>query len=543
MNNKDFTIRKGRNYSVLSTRDYGEIVFGCPPGIVKEFIKQKRPLPSKYIFPLNTFHNGQNNFDFEFIFYSFLFTRAQGNMVSAYCRPEQEKRFRKILNETLFGPRFDQLLEAQNHKILNRKDFNEKDRRNFKILLQKGIAQNKKLFNLFESNLKIHASETSIRKIIKVFFDNKIIPKQKWLLKKNIASLSTKLTGNYIQCAQLRKEFELFLLATEEKRDEFISQTIKFYHIDKSGTVYIKAEQNKHKKLKIFQVKSWEFEVFEGKLKRSHININHKISTPVSKSKNFIQPFFGVTFLGVGSGFCQNTENSSIVIWSEGKGILVDVVNKSRSHAAKYGINDNDINYIFLTHVHSDHDSGILEKILNFDQTYIISTHIIYESFLRKASAITGMPIKTIQGYCVFIEVEPKKKLKVPGFKNTYFEFDYSLHSIPTGRFKIIYAKGKMQKSIAHSGDTKYDFLKINRWYSEGAFTKRRKEKILGFIWDSDLVIHDVGGGLLHTNYEALLNFPTPVKSKIILVHQNDKPIHNAELRFAVEGETIALLP
>ena len=114
MNKDNFSIYNGKNYSVLKTKNYGEIVFGCPPDIIKEFIKLKKPLPSKYVFPSHTFKKGRNNFDFEFIIYSYLFTRAKGNTISAYCRPTQEKRFRAILNETLFGPRFDQIIEAQN---------------------------------------------------------------------------------------------------------------------------------------------------------------------------------------------------------------------------------------------------------------------------------------------------------------------------------------------------------------------------------------------------------------------------------------------
>ncbi|MGY8762809.1 MAG: MBL fold metallo-hydrolase, partial [Nitrospinaceae bacterium] len=112
MNKKIFNITKGHHYSLLETKNYGEIVFGCPPDIVKEFMKAKKPLPSKYVFPSKTFNNGQNHFDFEFIIYSFLFTRAKESIVHAYCRPAQERQIRAILNETLFGPRFDQIIEA-----------------------------------------------------------------------------------------------------------------------------------------------------------------------------------------------------------------------------------------------------------------------------------------------------------------------------------------------------------------------------------------------------------------------------------------------
>ena len=67
MNKKDFNVSNGKLYSLLETKDYGEIVFGCAPGIVKEFIKTKKPLPSKYVIPSQTFCDNINNFDFEFI--------------------------------------------------------------------------------------------------------------------------------------------------------------------------------------------------------------------------------------------------------------------------------------------------------------------------------------------------------------------------------------------------------------------------------------------------------------------------------------------
>ena len=100
MSNNDFRVSHGKLYSYLETKDYGEIVFGCPPGIVKEFLRLKKPLPSKYIISSETFCDNLNNFDFEFIVYSYLFTRSPGSVVYAYCLPEQEKRFRNILNET-----------------------------------------------------------------------------------------------------------------------------------------------------------------------------------------------------------------------------------------------------------------------------------------------------------------------------------------------------------------------------------------------------------------------------------------------------------
>ena len=244
----------------------------------------------------------------------------------------------------------------------------------------------------------------------------------------------------------------------------------------------------------------------------------------------------------MGSGFLADKQNSSVIVWAEGKGILIDVVAENNSILSSYGINKNDVRHVFLTHVHSDHDAGALENLLEKRKTNLITSRIIYESFLRKSQALTSLSKSSIEKYVKFIEVEPNKKIKIPGFKNTFFEFDYSLHSIPSGRCTITYEKGKTTKSIAHSGDTKYDISKINAWYEKGNFTHTRKNGVLGFIWDSDLIIHDVGGGNLHTDYESLIHFDKKIKQKIILVHQNGKPHPKSELRYAVDGETIALI-
>ena len=543
MNNNDFKVRHGKLYSCLETKNYGEIVFGCPPGIVKEFLRLKKPLPSKYIISSETFCDNLNNFDFEFIVYSYLFTRTPGSVVYAYCLPEQEKRFRNILNETLFGPRFDQLIESQSNKLLNEKCLNTQDKKNLRIFLRQNFAKNKTISILFDNLLQEHSSQPIISKELQKFIEEKLLSKKKNILNVGIKNLPQKLTKIYQQCAQLQKELDFFSLAKEKDRDSFISKIVKFYHMEKSNSVLINGLKNKRKKLKIQEVEPRIFKVFEGKVQRCTVNLNNIASKDKKNKPKQIQiPFFGVTFIGVGSGFSSNKENSSAIIWSEGKGILIDVVANNNSILLNYGINKKDVNHVFLTHVHSDHDAGVLENLLDKRKTCVLTSRIIYESFLRKSQALTSLSKIFIEKYVKFIEVTPNKKIKIPGFKNTFFEFDYSLHSIPSGRCKITYVKGEVTKSIAHSGDTKYDISKINAWYKKGTFTQARKNGILGFIWDSDLIIHDVGGGNLHTYYESLLHLSDKIKRKIFLVHQHGKPHPKSQLRYATDGETIALI-
>jgi L-ascorbate metabolism protein UlaG (beta-lactamase superfamily) len=543
MNKKKFNVRNGKFYSLLETKDYGEIVFGCPPGIVKDFLRIKKPLPAIYIIPSKTFCDNLNNFDFEFIVYTFLFSKSPGSNISVYCLSEQEKRFRTILNETLFGPKFRQLLESQSHKLLNENFLDEENKKNLHKLLAKDFAKNKNISFLFDNLLREHRSKLIISKEIEKFIEDEILYKNPLILDGGIKNISKKLTKIYIQCAQLQKELDLFSLAKEKDRNSFISRLIKFHHLNKSNFCILSGVSDKTRKLKIQEVEVGVFKIFEKKVERCIVNLNSThTKTKIKRSIPIKVPFFGVTFIGVGSGFSHDKENSSLIVWSENKGIMIDVVADNNSVLLNYGINKKNVNHVFLTHVHSDHDAGVLENLLEKRKTYLITSRIIYESFLRKTQALTSLSRNSIERFVEFVEVEPNKKIKIPEFDNTFFEFDYSLHSIPSGRCKITYAKGKTHKTISHSGDTKYDVPKVNAWYEKGAFTQQRKNKILSFIWDADLIIHDVGGGILHTNYESLLNLEKNIKHKTVLVHQNDKPPLKNQLRYVVDGESIALI-
>jgi hypothetical protein len=543
MSKRNFNIINRTLYSVLETKTYGDIVFGCPPGIVKDFLKVKKSLPLKYVIPSQTFCNNINNFDFEFIVYSVLFTKAPGSTVSVYCLPEQEKRCRVILNETLFGPKFDQLLDSQSNKLLNEKCLNEDQRKKLQTLISKNIAKNKKISILFDNLLSAHSSESKTKKHIKQFIEDKILSKTPSIANTKITNLSNKLTKIYIQCAQLQKEFNLFSLAKERNRNSFISKIIKFHHIKKTGVHIINGLKDKRKKIKIQEVESSVFKVIEGEEESYTIKLNSiNSSKKKHRKKIFKTPFFGVTFIGVGSGFSVDKQNSSLIVWAEDKGILIDIIADNNLILSSYGINNNAINHVFLTHIHSDHDAGAIENLLEEKKTYLITSRIIYESFLRKAQALTSLSKNNIEKFVKLIEVIPKQKIKIPGFTNTFFEFDYSLHSIPTGRCKITYSKGNTKKIISHSGDTKYDIPKIDTWFDKGSFTQNRKNDLLGFIWDADLIIHDVGGGILHTNYESLLHLDKKTKQKTVLVHQNEKPQTKSQFRYAIDGETISLI-
>ena len=64
----------------------------------------------------------------------------------------------------------------------------------------------------------------------------------------------------------------------------------------------------------------------------------------------------------------------------------------------------------------------------------------------------------------------------------------------------------------------------------------------MGFIWDADLIIQEVGGGALHTEFGSLSHLEPSLAKKMVLVHQHKEPFQHPYFRFAYEGETDVLI-
>ena len=145
---------------------------------------------------------------------------------------------------------------------------------------------------------------------------------------------------------------ELFTLAKESARNKFISNIINFQHINSSGLFVLPDHKKKSAHLILKERDHGVFMVYEKDIELCTIDINTKHVNRKTKNINpFKIPNFGITFLGVGSGFSLDKQNSSIIIWSEDKGILIDVVADHTSIIKKYGINNSDLNHILLTQI------------------------------------------------------------------------------------------------------------------------------------------------------------------------------------------------
>lgn len=178
------------------------------------------------------------------------------------------------------------------------------------------------------------------------------------------------------------------------------------------------------------------------------------------------------------------------------------------------------IDKVILTHCHADHDSGILQKVLTATAVEIITTPTIMSSFIRKYSAIIGIDPEDLRKLFHFRPVTIGHPLTLYG---AIFEFYYTLHSIPCICISVKHGG----ESLFYSSDTLWDPVQVRDLEKHGVINKSRLYELNEKKFeDYSLVLHEAGGGPLHTPIEALASLSTEIKQKMFVYHIPSKDVH-----------------
>ncbi|MEE9605387.1 MAG: cyclic nucleotide-binding domain-containing protein [Candidatus Scalindua sp.] len=530
------------NFITVKDDDIGDILFGCPPEVVKYFNSKNIPIPSYIVIPQRIFRKGKNYFDLEFVVNTILFPKQNKKSITVACTESQEESVRTLLQVSLFGPYLKDLFSSLLFESLTRLRLGKLQKNSLKRITEQ-IGENSELYSHFKEIMSLRpAKEIVLSKMRPVL--RQLLGNISWIERGSQKRIYGLIAGAYVEAAMMKHEMDVFSVCEKEKRDEFINRFISFKIFDSKGNVTLTNREGS--KLKICQTKFGTFKLYKkGRL------IDSFDLQLVNRNERFLQiapspleiPEFGVTFLGSGTGFDPDTCTNCFIIWINGKGIAVDLLVNCEDRFRQLGIASSDVTHIFLSHLHSDHDAGVIEKILIGEKSHLLTSNIIFDSFLKKAEAVTKFTKSSIRDFVYFTALKAGKEIRVPGIDRTYITFDYSLHSIPTGRFKLRYKSlsGKEIK-IGFSSDTKFDKKLVNKLYKNGTITAGRRDDILGFLWDCDLIIHEAGGGTLHTEAKDLMVLPAQVRKKCILTHTDKKMRNFKGFRYAKEGETISLI-
>ena len=244
------------------------------------------------------------------------------------------------------------------------------------------------------------------------------------------------------------------------------------------------------------------------------------------------RPRFGVTPLGTSHGFDPTGDLTSFVIWINGHGILVDPSPEALGYLEHIGVAQTDLLYVFLTHIHADHDGGLIEKLLSGSRTTIIAADVVFRSFVHKAQLVTGHDFQR-ENLVEHIAANPGRQvlIEVAG-ERIELETRWNLHPIPTHGFKLT-LEGK---SFGYSADTQYDPTLIRQLQGEKRLSQQQVNDLLYFFWTPegtpkvDLLYHEAGIPPIHTDRQKLELLPEAMQAKTALVHIADRHVPQGAL-------------
>ena len=239
------------------------------------------------------------------------------------------------------------------------------------------------------------------------------------------------------------------------------------------------------------------------------------------------RPRFGVTPLGTSHGFDPAGDLTSFVIWVNGKGILVDPSPEALVYLDRIGVAAVDIPYVFLTHVHADHDGGLIEKLLDGRRTTVLASDVVFRTFTEKTRLITGHRFES-EGLVKHVATNPGHAVRIELLGETVtVETRWNLHPIPTNGFRVSCGG----RTFGYSGDTKYDPALLDSLRRRGRLTAGQHEALMHFFWGVDgtpvvdLLYHEAGVPPIHTSRQHLEALPDRVKGRMRLVHIADREV------------------
>ena len=219
-------------------------------------------------------------------------------------------------------------------------------------------------------------------------------------------------------------------------------------------------------------------------------------------------------FIGGSDGFDPDGITTCFLAYfgatGEDTATLFDVAAYLRVRLGNLGISPNQISEVFISHVHEDHIAGLPELLLMGGcRVRIITSLTIYRSLLRVLGAMLALPEEEIAVLFDFRSLEPDQSLQIDGKK---FEAIYAIHTIPTLAVRV--------NDLYYSGDMRYD----ERWFDElvekGILSQTRNIELVDFAKGTTVLVHDAGGGAIHTSVTSDVLDSLAKKSKhIILTH------------------------
>lgn len=241
----------------------------------------------------------------------------------------------------------------------------------------------------------------------------------------------------------------------------------------------------------------------------------------------------GLSFipLGVGDAFSARHYSSCVAIEADGRWLLVDCPHPIRK-VLREGSADLPapldlaaIDAVVLTHLHSDHSSGV--EGLGFYARYVLGTRPRIAAHARVAERLwerlaPGMDQndearpQSLADYFDLTTLDDARPARIGPFE---IACRRTRHHVPTFALRVT-AGGR---TLALSSDTPYD------------------PALIDWLAPADLILHETGDGI-HASYGRLAALPAPLRQRMRLIHFADDFVpENGAIEPLVQGRLYRL--
>ena len=432
-----FTEKKILPGSVLYATPLNAILFGCPIEVLKYLLMQKQALPSILVIPDKLSHQSTCQASVEFLIYHFLFIQkglARDIKLKIYTTSESINSLRDLIRVTLLG------ITKQEAKNLD------------------------KLLNLKEA-----IDQEELNHII--------------------------------------KENEYFALKKSDGSILQIDDFIEFSPLNIGDTVEIIENGDQQNSIKIDHLKENCYNItYQNKTYSCDINFNEsqKPCYPIKQEPLLKEEMddsnniFSIRVLGASEGFDPHAPANGYLIRAKGKWMLWDCPGYTSNHLKLIGLTIDDMDAIFISHVHEDH-LDIAQIISKNKQLNIYSTPEVFHCILIKAMAVTGCSYEQAKNLFKYYPIYHKKPFDLYGVGVEVF---HSVHSIPAIGCKISVPKYNLNQGSTffisgdHASNNKIAEINLNIKISADRLQFITKN----FLPDplSDVTFIDAGKGIVH---------------------------------------------
>lgn len=215
--------------------------------------------------------------------------------------------------------------------------------------------------------------------------------------------------------------------------------------------------------------------------------------------------------LGIGDAFTARHFTSCVAVQADGRWLLVDCPHPIRrilregSAALPKPLDLTDFDAFLLTHLHSDHSSGV--EGLGFFTRYIVKTRPRIAAHPAVAGRLwerlaPGMDEndhgvrQSLADYFDLTHLDETAPVRIGPFEIACRK---TRHHVPTYALRITGGG----RTLAISSDTPFD------------------PALLDWLSPADLILHETGDGI-HTSYGKLSALPEPLRRKMRLIHFSD---------------------